>query len=89
MNTITSIGNSFTAILNQKYDPHFPLQHQQKDLRLALQLGDKVEQPLYITAAANEVFICLLYFPQQSGWQVYWNRLDFVSLSIDSNLYDK
>ncbi|XP_052794236.1 uncharacterized protein LOC128227590 isoform X2 [Mya arenaria] len=44
------------AILNQKYDPHFPLQHQQKDLRLALQLGDKVEQPLYIAAAANELY---------------------------------
>ncbi|KAL3878962.1 hypothetical protein ACJMK2_031286 [Sinanodonta woodiana] len=44
------------AILNQKYDPHFPLQHQQKDLRLALQLGDKVEQPLYVAAAANELY---------------------------------
>ena len=44
-----------SAILNQKYDPHFPLQHQQKDLRLALQLGDKVEQPLYVAAATNEV----------------------------------
>lgn len=48
----------FSAILNGKYDPHFPLQHQQKDLRLALQLGDKVEQPLYIAAAANEVSLC-------------------------------
>lgn len=45
----------FSAILNQKYDPHFPLQHQQKDLRLVLQLGDKVEQPLYVAAATNEV----------------------------------
>ncbi|KAL5012099.1 hypothetical protein ScPMuIL_010650 [Solemya velum] len=44
------------AILNQKYDPHFPLQHQQKDLRLALQLGDKVEQPLYVAASANELY---------------------------------
>ena len=51
----------FTAILNQKYDPHFPLQHQQKDLRLALQLGDKVEQPLYIAAAANEVCVFPFY----------------------------
>ncbi|OWF45280.1 putative oxidoreductase GLYR1 isoform X2 [Mizuhopecten yessoensis] len=44
------------AILNQKYDPHFPLVHQQKDLRLALLLGDKVEQPLYVAAAANELY---------------------------------
>ncbi|XP_060080079.1 uncharacterized protein LOC132559473 isoform X2 [Ylistrum balloti] len=44
------------AILNQKYDPHFPLMHQQKDLRLALMLGDKVEQPLYVAAAANELY---------------------------------
>lgn len=45
----------FSAILSQRYDPHFPLQHQQKDLRLALLLGDKVEQPLYVASAANEV----------------------------------
>lgn len=44
------------AILNQKYDPHFPLQHQQKDLRLVLLLGDKVEQPLYVASAANELY---------------------------------
>ncbi|XP_063415180.1 cytokine-like nuclear factor N-PAC [Mytilus trossulus] len=44
------------AILNQKYDPHFPLMHQQKDLRLALLLGDKVEQPLYVASAANELY---------------------------------
>ncbi|XP_069129236.1 cytokine-like nuclear factor N-PAC [Argopecten irradians] len=44
------------AILNQKYDPHFPLVHQQKDLRLSLLLGDKVEQPLYVAAAANELY---------------------------------
>ncbi|XP_060557581.1 uncharacterized protein LOC132717987 isoform X2 [Ruditapes philippinarum] len=51
-----TIVHKSQAILNQKYDPHFPLQHQQKDLRLALQLGDKVEQPLYIAAAANELY---------------------------------
>lgn len=44
------------AILSQRYDPHFPLQHQQKDLRLALLLGDKVEQPLYVASAANELY---------------------------------
>lgn len=43
------------AIMNQRFDPHFPLQHQQKDLRLVLSMGDSVEQPLYLAAAANEV----------------------------------
>ena len=52
----------FSAILNQKYDPHFPLMHQQKDLRLALLLGDKVEQPLYVASAANEVSTSLEIF---------------------------
>lgn len=54
---VTFIQNPclFSAILSQRYDPHFPLQHQQKDLRLALLLGDKVEQPLYVASAANEV----------------------------------
>lgn len=36
--------------------PAFPLKHQQKDLRLALALGDAVAQPLPVAAAANEVF---------------------------------
>ncbi|KAK6172506.1 hypothetical protein SNE40_016142 [Patella caerulea] len=44
------------AIMNGKYDPHFPLQHQQKDLRLALGLGDRVEQPLHMASAANEMY---------------------------------
>ncbi|GAB1604445.1 putative oxidoreductase GLYR1 isoform X1 [Argonauta hians] len=52
----TTICYKSQAILNNKHDPHFPLQHQQKDLRLALELGDKVEQPLYVAAAANELF---------------------------------
>ena len=45
--------------MNQRFDPHFPLQHQQKDLRLVLSMGDSVEQPLYLAAAANEVKHCL------------------------------
>lgn len=38
------------------YPPAFPLKHQQKDLRLALALGDELNQPLPVAAAANEVF---------------------------------
>ena len=37
-------------------EPAFPLKHAQKDLRLALQLGDELGQPLATAAAANEVF---------------------------------
>uniref|UniRef100_A0A0B7AEJ4 Cytokine-like nuclear factor N-PAC n=1 Tax=Arion vulgaris TaxID=1028688 RepID=A0A0B7AEJ4_9EUPU len=51
-----TINHKSQAILNGRYDPHFPLQHQQKDLRLVLGLGDSVEQPLYLAAAANELF---------------------------------
>jgi len=35
----------------------FPLKHMQKDLRLAAALGDRLEQPLFSAAAANEAFI--------------------------------
>lgn len=34
----------------------FPLKHMQKDMRLAVDLGDRVRQPLYSAAIANEVF---------------------------------
>lgn len=33
-----------------------PLQYMQKDLNTALNLGHQIEQPLPLTAAANEVF---------------------------------
>jgi 3-hydroxyisobutyrate dehydrogenase-like beta-hydroxyacid dehydrogenase len=34
----------------------FPLKHMQKDLRLAVSLGDQTGQPLFTAAAANETF---------------------------------
>lgn len=34
----------------------FPLKHMQKDLRLAVGLGDRLDQPLFAAAAANEAF---------------------------------
>lgn len=34
----------------------FPLKHMQKDLRLAVTLGDQLNQPLFSAAAANEEF---------------------------------
>lgn len=43
-------------ILQGEYPTSFPLQHMQKDLRLAIALGDKFAQPLSSAAAANESF---------------------------------
>ena len=39
------------------FPPAFPLKHQQKDLRLALALGDEHGQALPLAAAANAAFI--------------------------------
>ncbi|XP_065179246.1 cytokine-like nuclear factor N-PAC [Sycon ciliatum] len=44
------------AILKGDFPPSFPLKHQQKDMRLALALGDQIRQPLPVAAAANETF---------------------------------
>ncbi|KAG2488739.1 hypothetical protein HYH03_012738 [Edaphochlamys debaryana] len=44
------------AIQARAYPPAFPLKHQQKDLRLALALGDALDVPLPVAAAANECY---------------------------------
>eukprot|EP00930_Biecheleria_cincta_P069706 TRINITY_DN57414_c0_g1_i1.p1 TRINITY_DN57414_c0_g1~~TRINITY_DN57414_c0_g1_i1.p1 ORF type:complete len:291 (-),score=66.00 TRINITY_DN57414_c0_g1_i1:41-913(-) len=41
-------------MLKGDYDPAFPLKHQQKDVRLAVGLGDQLGVPLPVAAAANE-----------------------------------
>ena len=38
------------------FSPAFPLKHMQKDMRLAVALGDELGQPLFSAAAANESF---------------------------------
>lgn len=43
-------------LLNEDYTTSFPLKHMQKDLRLAIALGDQLEQPLPTAAIANEAF---------------------------------
>jgi len=43
-------------ILAQNRTAQFPLKHQQKDLRLALQLGDAHRVPMSVCAAANELY---------------------------------
>ena len=44
------------AILEGSFPPNHPLQHMQKDLKLSLNMGGQLEQPLPLTATANEVF---------------------------------
>lgn len=48
--------HTHTAIVNADYTAHHPLLHMQKDLKLALTLSDTIEQPLPLTATANEVY---------------------------------
>jgi 3-hydroxyisobutyrate dehydrogenase/2-hydroxy-3-oxopropionate reductase len=43
-------------LLKEDYSTSFPLKHMQKDIRLAVALGDQLEQPLPTAAAANETF---------------------------------
>lgn len=45
-----------SAILEGHFPANFPLKHQQKDLRLALQMGEKLEQPLHVAGASNELY---------------------------------
>ncbi|WVZ16419.1 hypothetical protein V8G54_009401 [Vigna mungo] len=44
------------TMLQNSYSPAFPLKHQQKDMRLALALGDENAVSMPIAAAANEAF---------------------------------
>ena len=44
------------AMLTGNFEPNFPLKHQQKDLRLALAMGDSVGQPLPVATAVNELY---------------------------------
>ena len=44
------------VIASGYFDTHFPLKHMQKDLRLAVNLGDCLNQPLPAAATANETF---------------------------------
>jgi len=44
-------------MIDNNYATAFPLKHMQKDLRLALQLGDTVGQSLFTAGAANNLFL--------------------------------
>lgn len=45
-----------SGIMAGNYAPAFPLKHMQKDLRLAVALGDRQGQPVPVAAAVNEEF---------------------------------
>lgn len=42
-------------MIQGSHPPAFPLKHQQKDMRLALSLGDDTAVSMPVAAAANEV----------------------------------
>ncbi|KAG0553391.1 hypothetical protein M758_12G008600 [Ceratodon purpureus] len=44
------------SMIDGKYTTAFPLKHQQKDMRLALALGDELAQSMPVAAAANETY---------------------------------
>lgn len=50
-------------MIQGSYSPAFPLKHQQKDMRLALALGDENALSMPVAAAANEVIadLCLFF----------------------------
>ncbi|KAK6936525.1 3-hydroxyisobutyrate dehydrogenase-like, NAD-binding domain [Dillenia turbinata] len=52
------------AMIQSSYSPQFPLKHQQKNMRLALALGDETAVSMPVAAAANEV---LLYSYKNGG----------------------
>ena len=51
------IGAKGKLMIEGKFDPNFQVYLQQKDLRLAQALAEKVEVPAPITAAANAQYI--------------------------------
>ncbi|CAM6087882.1 unnamed protein product [Calypogeia fissa] len=44
------------SMIKGEFSPAFPLKHQQKDMRLALALGDELAQTMPVAAAANELY---------------------------------
>ncbi len=52
------------AVLPGDFEPTFALELGQKDMRLALQLGDEFRQALYVASAANATFLKA----REAGW---------------------
>lgn len=60
--------------MQNSYSPAFPLKHQQKDMRLALTLGDENAVSMPVAAAANEVVL----FVTQISFDAYSNLVHIV-----------
>jgi glyoxylate/succinic semialdehyde reductase len=63
------------TMLQGSYNPAFPLKHQQKDMRLALALGDENAVAMPVSAAANEVYLCpnlLVFYRVVKHWMRYF-----------------
>lgn len=53
----TYLRESAEIIINERFqDCEYPLQYMQRDLRLAIQFADTLQQPLLMTSTANEIF---------------------------------
>jgi len=50
------VKGKMPTMLDGVFPTNFPLKHMQKDMRLAVSLGDRLSQPLPTAAAANELF---------------------------------
>ena len=59
--------NKGKSIIDGGFPTHQPLQHMQKDLKLSLNMGDTLEQPLPLTASANEVMFYRISIKMDSG----------------------
>lgn len=56
LQSLTMVICLISAIIDGGFQTQMPLKHMQKDLRLALTMGDQMDQPLPLAAAANEVY---------------------------------
>lgn len=50
------VKNKGAAIMEGHFPASFPLRHMQKDMKLSLQIGEELEQPLHVAGAANELY---------------------------------
>lgn len=54
---VNNIFSSFAAIINLDFEVHDPLRDTEKDLRLAIALGDNLDQPTPLTATASKMYL--------------------------------
>lgn len=57
ISNVIYILSSFAAIMFDDFPVQDTVRDTEKDLRLAIALGDKLEQPMPLTATANEMYV--------------------------------